>query len=132
VNARLLLAALALVPCAASAPHAQPPGVQRQVLQRAAGPAEGQEVLLVRVEIAPGAAAGRHSHPGIETGYVVEGEVVMEIEGEAPRTLVPGDTYLVAAGRIHDVRAVGGRPASALATFVVERGKPLATPAAPR
>jgi quercetin dioxygenase-like cupin family protein len=131
VNARVLLAVLALALYAASAPHAQPPGVQRQVLQRTAGPADGQEVLLVRVEIAPGAAAGRHSHPGIETGYVVEGEVLMEIEGEAPRTLVPGDSYLVPAGRIHDVRAVGARPARALATFVVERGKPLATPAAP-
>lgn len=130
MSARVLLAGIALALCAASTPQAQSPGVQRQVLQRAAGPADGLEVLLVRVEIATGAAAGRHSHPGIETGYVVEGEVVMEIEGEAPRTLVPGDSYLVPAGRIHDVRAVGGRPARALATFVVERGRPLATPAA--
>ncbi len=130
MNARVLLAGLVLALCAASASLAQPPGVQRQVLERKAGPADGQEVLLVRVEIAPGAAAGRHSHPGIETGYVLEGEVVMEIEGESPRTLVPGDSYLIPAGRIHDVRAVGGRPARALATFVVERGKPLAAPAA--
>lgn len=131
MNARALLAGFALALCAASAPHAQPPGVQRQVLERAAGPVEGQEVLLVRVEIAPGTATGRHSHPGIETGYVVAGEVVMQIDGEAPRTLVPGDSYLIPAGRIHDVRVAGGRPARALATFVVERGKPLATPAAP-
>ena len=130
MNARVHLAGLVLALCAASASLAQPPGVQRQVLERKAGPADGQEVLLVRVEIAPGAAAGRHSHPGIETGYVLEGEVVMEIEGESPRTLVPGDSYLIPAGRIHDVRAVGGRPARALATFVVERGKPLAAPAA--
>jgi quercetin dioxygenase-like cupin family protein len=131
VIARTVLAGLALVLCAASAPRAQLPGVQRQVLERAAGPVDGQEVLLVRVEIAPGAATGRHSHPGIETGYVVAGEVVMQVDGEAPRTLVPGDSYLIPAGRIHDVRVVGGRPARALATFVVERGKPLATPAAP-
>jgi quercetin dioxygenase-like cupin family protein len=130
MKARALLACLAVALSAASALQAQQTGVRRQVLQRTAGPADGLEVLLVKVEIAPGAAAGRHSHPGIETGYVVEGEVVMEIEGEAPRTLVPGDSYLVPAGRIHDVRAVGGRPARALATFVVERGKPLAAPAA--
>jgi quercetin dioxygenase-like cupin family protein len=110
---------------------AQSPGIQRQVLQRA--PAEGGErdVLLVKVEIAPGAAAGRHSHPGIETGYVIEGEALMEIEGEAPRRLGPGDSYLIPAGRIHDARAVGNGPVRVLATFVVERGRPLATPAAP-
>jgi quercetin dioxygenase-like cupin family protein len=130
VNARVFLAGLALALCAATALHAQPPGVQRQVLERMAGPADGQEVLLVRVEIAPGAATGRHSHPGIETGYVAEGEVVMQVDGEAPRTLVAGDSYLIPAGRIHDVRVVGARPARALATFVVERGRPLATPAA--
>lgn len=125
------LAALALALLAAGTLHAQPAAVQRQVLQRSAGPGEAQEVLLVKVEIAPGASTGRHSHPGVETGYVVEGEVVMQVEGEAPRRLAPGDSYLVPAGRVHDVRAVGDRPARALATFVVERGKPLAIPAAP-
>lgn len=125
------LVALAPALLAALALHAQPAAVQRQVLQRSAGPVEGQEVLLVKVEIAPGASSGRHSHPGVETGYVVEGEVVMEVEGEPPRRLAPGDSYLVPSGRIHDVRAVGDRPARALATFVVERGKPLAIPAAP-
>ena len=131
MNARALLAVLALALCAAPELQARPPGVQRQVLERMAGPAEGQEVLLVRVEIAPGESAGRHSHPGIETGYVVDGEVVMEVDGEAPRRLVAGDSYLIPAGRVHDVRATGPRPARALATFVVERGKPLAVPAAP-
>ena len=131
MNARVFLAGLALALCAGPALQAQLPEVQRQVLERMAGPVEGQEVLLVRVEIAPGGSAGRHSHPGIETGYVVEGEVVMEVDGEAPRRLVAGDSYLIPAGRVHDVRATGPRPARALATFVVERGKPLAVPAAP-
>jgi quercetin dioxygenase-like cupin family protein len=131
VRARRVLAGLALAVLAAPAVHAQAPGIQRQVLQRAAVGAGEREVLLVRVELAPGAAAGRHSHPGVETGYVVEGEVVMEVDGEPPRRLVAGDSYLVPAGRIHDVRAVGERPARALATFVVERGKPIATPVSP-
>ena len=127
---RAILAALAL--CAAWAASAQVPGVVREVLRRAPGPAEGQEVILVRVEIAPEAATGRHSHPGVEAGFVVAGEVVMEVEGEAPRRLAAGDSYFVPAGRLHDVRAVGDRPARALATFVVERGAPLAVPAPPR
>ena len=128
MRAAVLLAALALALAAATAP-AQSPGIQRQVLQRTAEAGGEREVLLVRVEIAPGAAAGRHSHPGVETGYVLEGEAVMEVDGEAPRRLGPGDTYLVPAGRIHDARAAGARPVTVIATFVVERGKPLATPA---
>jgi quercetin dioxygenase-like cupin family protein len=113
----------------ATTAHAQSPGIQRQVLQRTAVAGGEREVLLVRIEIAPGAAAGRHSHPGVETGYLLEGEAEMEIDGEAPRRLGPGDTYLVPAGRIHDARALGARPVTVIATFVVERGKPLATPA---
>ena len=110
---------------------AQGPGIQRQVLQRGASEGGERDVVLVRVEIAPGAAAGRHSHPGIETGYLVEGEAVMEGDGEAPKRLGAGDTYLIPAGRVHDARAVGSRPVTVIATFVVERGKPLAVPAAP-
>lgn len=125
----LLAAATAALVLLGSPAPAQSPGIQRQVLQRAASAGGEHDVLLVRVEIAPGASAGRHSHPGIETGYVVEGEAVMELDGEPPRKLGPGDTYLVPAGRIHDARAVGPRPVTVLATFVVERGKPLATPA---
>jgi quercetin dioxygenase-like cupin family protein len=123
-----LFAVLALALSAATAP-AQSPGIQRQVLQRTAEAGGEREVLLVRIEIAPGVAAGRHSHHGVETGYLLEGEAVMEVEGEAPRRLGPGDTYLIPAGRIHDARAVGARPVTVVATFVVERGKPLATPA---
>jgi quercetin dioxygenase-like cupin family protein len=131
VRTRALLACAALVLPVALPAGAQSPGIQRQVLQRAPAGGGEREVLLVKVEIAPGAAAGRHYHPGIETGYVVEGEALMEIDGEAPRRLGPGDSYLVPAGRIHDARAVGHGPVRVLATFVVERGKPLATPAAP-
>jgi quercetin dioxygenase-like cupin family protein len=123
-----LFAVLALALSATTAP-AQSPGIQRQVLQRTAEADGGREVLLVRIEIAPGAAAGRHSHPGVETGYLLEGEAMMEVDGEAPRRLGPGDTYSIPAGRIHDARAVGARPVTVIATFVVERGKPLATPA---
>lgn len=125
----LLAAATAALALLAGPAPAQSPGIQRQVLQRATSAGGEHDVLLVKVGIAPGASAGRHSHPGIETGYVVEGEAVMELDGEPPRKLGPGDTYLVPAGRIHDARAVGPRPVTVLATFVVERGKPLATPA---
>ncbi len=121
------LAALALL--ASLAALAQAPGLQRRELQRAPLADGVHEVVLVQVEVAPGSASGRHRHPGVETGYVLAGETVLEVEGEPPRRLGPGDSYLIPAGRAHDVRATGTGPARALATFVVERGKPLATPA---
>lgn len=119
-------AALAIFAAGAAAQSA---AIQRQVLERSTSAGGERDVLLVRVEIAPGAAAGRHFHPGIETGYVVEGETVMEIDGEAPRALGPGDTYLIPAGRIHDARASGKQRVVVIATFVIERGQPLAAPA---
>ncbi len=122
-------AALAVLALAAGSAAAQSPGIEREVLERSTSAGGERDVLLVRVRIAPGARAGRHSHPGIETGFVLEGEAVMEIDGEPPRRLGPGDSYLVPAGRVHDARAAGPGPVKVLATFVVERGKPLATPA---
>jgi quercetin dioxygenase-like cupin family protein len=114
---------------AAGLAAAQQPGIQREVLRRAVLEDGSREVLLVKVVIAPGAAAGRHAHPGIETGWLVEGEAEMDVEGEGSRRLAAGDSYLVPAGRAHDARATGTRPVTVIATFVVERGKPLATPA---
>lgn len=128
MKAAAAVAGLALALAAASA-LAQAPGIQREVLRRSVLEGGEREMLLVKVVIAPGAAAGRHVHPGIETGWLVEGEAEMEVEGEAPRRLAAGDSYLVPAGRVHDARAVGTRPVTVIATFVVERGKPLATPA---
>jgi quercetin dioxygenase-like cupin family protein len=120
------IAALAVV-LASSIATAQAPGIKRTLMQRTdSGP--NQETILGLAEIAAGGAAGRHTHFGIEVGYVVEGTSILEIEGEAPRTLKAGDSYLIPAGRIHDAKA-GPSGAKVLATYVVEKGKPLATPA---
>ena len=106
----------------------QAPGIKRTLLQRA-DVGENREAILGLAEIAPGAAAGRHTHPGIELGYVVEGSASLEIEGETPKLLKAGDSYMIPAGRIHDAKTVGDQPTKVLATYVVEKGKPLATPA---
>jgi quercetin dioxygenase-like cupin family protein len=128
MRAAALLAGAWLVAATWPVP-AQVPGVQRTILQRATLADASRELLLVRVEIAPGAAVGRHSHPGIETGLLVSGTATMRVDGEAPREMKAGDSYLIPAGRIHDARATGEAPVTVIATFVVERGKPLATPA---
>ena len=109
---------------------AQAPAIKRTLLQRGDVPAEGaREVVLGLAEIAAGGAAGRHSHNGPETGFVLEGLTLLEIDGEAPKMLKAGDSYFIPAGKIHDAKAHGGGPAKVLATYVVEKGKPLAIPA---
>jgi quercetin dioxygenase-like cupin family protein len=116
-----------LAACAAAVALAQAPAIKRTILQRGDVAADREAVLGV-AEIAAGGSTGRHSHPGIETGYVLEGTTVLTIDGEAPRTLKAGESYFIPAGRIHDAKAEGGT-ARVIATYVVEKGKPLATPA---
>ncbi|HEX3098205.1 MAG TPA: cupin domain-containing protein [Usitatibacter sp.] len=116
-----------LAACAAAVALAQAPAIKRTILQRGDVGADREAVLGV-AEIAAGGSTGRHSHPGIETGYVLEGTTVLTIDGEAPRTLKAGESYFIPAGRIHDAKAEGGT-ARVIATYVVEKGKPLATPA---
>jgi len=109
---------------------AQTPGIKRTLLQRGDVPAEGsREVVLGMAEIAAGGSAGRHWHNGPETGYVIEGTTLLEVDGEAPKTLKAGDSYFIPAGKIHDAKAHAGVAAKVLATYVVEKGKPLAIPA---
>lgn len=112
---------------AAGATLAQAPGIKRTILQRT-DLGNGMEVVMGMAEIAPGAAAGRHTHFGIETGYVLAGQSSLEVEGETPRLLNTGDSFLIPAGKAHDAKTVGGAPAKVLAVWVVEKGKPLGTP----
>ncbi len=127
-NTRRIAAALALATFAAATAIAQAPGIKRTILQRGDLTAD-REVVLGQAEVAPGASSGRHTHFGVETGYVVEGSSSLEIEGETPKLLKAGDSYFIPAGKAHDVKTVGDAPVKVIATYVVEKGKPLATPA---
>jgi quercetin dioxygenase-like cupin family protein len=121
----LVGAAYAQQPAPTAAPS---PGIKRTILQKIDVPGTTYETVLGMAEIAPGMNAGRHTHPGPETGTVTEGEMVLIIEGQPDRTLKVGDSYQIAPGTIHDVRTVGG-PAKVVAVYVVPKGGPLATPA---
>ena len=79
------------------------------------------------VEFAPGGVAARHSHPGEEIVYVVEGALEYLVDGKPPVTLKAGDGLFIPAGGIHAVRNVGAGKGAELATYIVERGKPLLT-----
>jgi quercetin dioxygenase-like cupin family protein len=105
-----------------------PVGLKRTILKRIDGPTAGYETVSVRVEIDPSAPIARHTHPGIESSYIVSGSTELTIEGEGSKTYNPGDAFQVAAGVIHGGNN-GPGPTVVSTTYVVEKGKPLASPA---
>jgi quercetin dioxygenase-like cupin family protein len=109
---------------------AQQPTFKRTVLQQADISVAGREAVTAVAEFQPGAAAGRHTHPGEEIGYVLDGQFLLEQEGKAAVTLRAGQAFLIPAGTIHNATNTGSATGRVLATYVVEKGKPLATPAA--
>ena len=124
---RRAVAAFVLVTCGVSlsaAPPARPPGTTRTDLQRHDLSTPGWESLQARVDFAPGASFPRHTHPGEEIIYVLEGTLEYEVAGK-PVTLKAGDVLFVPRGTVHAARNVGTGPAAELATYVVEKGKPL-------
>jgi quercetin dioxygenase-like cupin family protein len=102
-------------------------GIKRTPLQKIDFP-DGYTTVTAIAEVPAGGAAGRHSHPGIETGYVMEGELTLMIDGQPPKVLKAGESYQIPAGVIHDAKAVD-KPFKVLAIYIVDKTKPLATPA---
>ena len=107
--------------------RAQQSGITRTDLQRHDLSVPGREVVQVRVDFDPGVAFGRHRHPGEEIVNVLEGSLEYQVEGKPPVTLNTGDVLFIPAGAIHAVKNVGSGEASELATYIVEKGKPLLT-----
>jgi quercetin dioxygenase-like cupin family protein len=107
---------------------AQQPGFKRTVLQQGNLSVPGREVVTAVAEFQSGASVGRHTHPGEEVGYILEGTVLLEQEGKPAVTLGAGKTFLIPAGTVHNATNSGSSPARVLATYIVEKGKPLATP----
>ena len=107
--------------------QAQQPGIKRTDLQRHDLSIPGREVVQVRVDFAPGAAFPRHTHPGEEIIYVLEGTWEYTLAGQPPVTLTAGDVLFIPAGTIHSARNVGTGRATELATYIVDKGKPLLT-----
>ena len=103
----------------------QIPGLTRTDLQQQDLSVPGREVIQNRVEIDTDAPAIRHWHPGEEVIYVLEGTLEYEIDGEPTRTVSAGEALTVPAERVHSVRNVGNGNATELATYFVEKEKPL-------
>lgn len=91
--------------------------------------APGHQAVVVRADVDPGASVPRHTHPGDEISYVLEGEVDVLIDGEPARHVKAGEAFVIPAGKVHGARNAGGEPLRFVGVYVVEKGKPLATPA---
>jgi quercetin dioxygenase-like cupin family protein len=108
---------------------AQTPALQRTLVGRADVSVPGREAVVARVEVAPGGKAGRHTHPGDEISYVLEGEATLLIDGQPPQIKKAGESFVIPAGVVHDAHNNGSTPIKLIGVYVVEKGKPLATPA---
>ncbi len=108
---------------------AQASGIKRTVVTRADVSVPGREAVVVRAELASGGQIGRHTHPGDEISYVTEGEIELLVDGQPPRIVKAGESFVIPAGTVHDGHNAGSTAVKILAVYVVEKGKPLATPA---
>jgi quercetin dioxygenase-like cupin family protein len=106
---------------------AQQSGIKRTPLQKVDFP-EGYNTVTAIAEVPAGGAAGRHTHPGAETGYVLEGELELLIDGKPPMKIKAGESYQIPPGAIHDAKA-GDKPFKVLGVYIVKAGEPIAKPA---
>ena len=114
---------------AQAAPPAAAAGVTRKILSQTDGPTPGYTTVLVEATIEAGVKVGRHTHPGIESAYVLEGGFELPIQGQPTKTIKAGDAFQIPPETPHAGGAAGSAKSRILITYVVEKGKPLASPA---
>jgi quercetin dioxygenase-like cupin family protein len=114
---------------AQGAPPAAAAGVTRKILSQTDGPMPGYTTVLVEATIEAGVKVGRHTHPGIESAYVLEGGFELPIQGQPTKTIKAGDAFQIPPETPHAGGAPGSAKSRILITYVVEKGKPLASPA---
>jgi len=108
---------------------AQAPGIQRTFIQQEDISMPGREARVAKVEIAPGSSAGRHTHPGEEISYVIQGEMEVEVEGKPVQKVKAGESFIIPNGAKHNAHNRGSVPVKLVGVYLVEKGKPVATPA---
>jgi quercetin dioxygenase-like cupin family protein len=123
-----ILAGAALV-AAAGVIVAQVPALTRTIVTKADVSVPGREAVIARVEVAPGGIAGWHTHPGDEISYITEGEATLMVAGQPPRKVAAGEGFVIPAGVVHNARNDGAVATKLVGVYVVEKGKPLASPA---
>lgn len=106
----------------------QTANIKRTPLQKFDVPGTNYETVIGMAEIVPNVNIGKHTHPGPESGFMLDGDMTLLVDGQPPLAVKTGESYKVPPGAVHDART-GAKGAKVLATYVVEKGKPLATPA---
>ena len=124
----LAVVAASAIGVAAVAEQAQQGALKRTTLQTGDFP-PGYETVMVIAEMEPGECSGWHTHPGLESSYFLEGEVLMKFAGKPDLVVKAGQPVVIPSGLVHNDCNVSGKPFKALAHYVVEKGKPLASPA---
>src|SRR5262245_30938810 len=109
-------------------PAAAQTGFKRIPVQQGDLSAAGREVVQAIAEIQPGSESGKHTHPGEEVAYVLEGTLSVEFQGKPAMTKKAGEGFIIPAGTVHNARNTSKAPAKVLATYIIEKGKPVATP----
>ena len=107
---------------------AQASGLSRTIVTKADVSVPGREAVIARVEVAPGAMAGWHTHPGDEISYIQEGEAELMIAGQPNRIVKAGEGFVIPAGVVHNARNSSTAPIKLVGIYVVEKGMPLASP----
>jgi quercetin dioxygenase-like cupin family protein len=130
VNNATVIVVTLVAAAAIATVSAQQAGFTRTALQQHDLSTPGREVVQAIAEFQPGGTVGRHTHPGEEAGYVLEGSIVLEQAGKPKVTLGVGQTFFIPAGTVHNATNSGSARARVLATYIVEKGKPVATPVA--
>ena len=102
---------------------------KRIILQQADLTVPGREVVQGIAVLEPGSASGRHTHPGEEVSYVLEGTLTLEVDGSPTKIYKAGDHFIIPAGQVHNGKNTSSTTTRVLGTWIVEKGKPLATPA---
>ena len=115
-------------PAIAVTAFAQQSGIKRTPLQTVDFPA-GYNVVTAIAEVPPGYCTGRHTHPGVESTYVMEGAILVKIEGQPDKVFKAGESFQVPPNAPHDGCTAPGAVFKVLGTYIVEKGKPLASPA---
>jgi quercetin dioxygenase-like cupin family protein len=123
---KVLAIACLTLPVIVTSAIAQQAGIKRTVLRSIDFPA-GYTTVTAIVELAPGACSGRHTHPGIDSGFVIQGDFVLKVDGKPEQTFKAGDSFETQPLVPHDACSVSGT--KLIDTWVIERGKPLASPA---
>jgi quercetin dioxygenase-like cupin family protein len=131
-NPKLTFAAIAVVAAAAGAfgiqaLNAQQPGFKRVPVQDQDLSVPGRHAVQAKAEFEPGGAIGRHTHPGEELSIVLEGALTLKIDGQPPRVVKAGESFFIPAGVVHAGENAGKDKAVVFATYIVEKGKPVAT-----